>query len=120
MPVLLHLCRGDERAEVLRVTELLAVAQDVVPFHLRVVPQRSAPGTMVDLRSDSVLCVEFARGHPPWVLQAFRWAVHSRFKPRRDVQARLLCDLRGGDESRTGKQADAKRRRQRGKRAGGW
>ena len=98
--VLLHLRRDDESYELELATRAVAPAKQHVAFRLAVAPQPSVKSSLPDTESDNVLCVHSKAPLPLATLQALRKAVHKRHGNLDDVHARLLCDLRGGDESR--------------------
>lgn len=86
-------------------------------FHVRIgrTSRHQAPDKargMADLAGDEVLFLASTQlvSIPAPVVSAFRWACHKRHKADwQATQQQVLCDIRGGDESRVRKN---QRRRQ--------
>lgn len=81
---------------------------------------RKAQG-MDDVASDNLLFVVSATKDAPTpaksVVLAFRWACHKRHQTDwKATQQQVLCDIRGGDETRVRRKQDEARQRRRGRR----
>ena len=98
--VLLHLRRDSESYELDLASKAIEPVKQHVAFRLVVAPQKCVENSLPDTESDSVLCVQSKAPLPAATMRALRFAVHKRHGNLDEVHARLLCDLRGGDESR--------------------
>ena len=98
--VVLHLRRGSEAEEFRLAERALAPAKEFCAFALVLVNEANVKNALPDTQSDIILCADFSQAPPKHLVRSVRWAVHHRHRPEKEVHAQLLCDLRGGDESR--------------------
>jgi len=95
-------------------------------LHVRIckAPRHCAPKKvqgLADVASDSLLFLVSTLTVSPTpakrTVAAFRWACHKRHQTDwRATQQQVLCDIRGGDESRIRRQRDEDQQRRRGRR----
>ena len=122
--VLLHLERESEDLDEQLVRRIL---EPLCPeFHVRIckAPRDCAPKKvrgLDDLASDNLLFLASATKGAPTpakrIVLAFRWACHKRHQADwQATQQQVLCDIRGGDETRVRRKRDEAQQQRRGRR----
>lgn len=122
--LLFHLPRASEELDEQLIRRILEPLCPEFHVQIRKAPRHCAPKKtqgLDDLASDNLIFLVSAVKDAPTpaksVVMAFRWACHKRHQADwRATQQQVLCDIRGGDETRVRRKRDEAQQRQRGRR----